>query len=130
MLKPITKLMNYSRTKMFSNFRSTKVKAVLFIGMLCSANTAMALTLQQAKQQGLIGEANNGYVASVQSQPTAKVKQLVDDTNQKRKLGYQQISQQNNISIEEVTALGRAKAKQKTLPGYYFQTKAGEWIKK
>ena len=130
MLKLITKLMNYSRTKMFSNFHSTKVKAVLFISMLCSANTAMALTLQQAKQQGLIGEANNGYVASVQSQPTAKVKQLVDDTNQKRKLGYQQISQQNNISIEEVTALGRTKAKQKTLPGYYFQTKAGEWIQK
>ncbi len=122
--------MSYSRTKMFSKFHRSVIKTALIISVLCSANTAMALTLQQAKQQGLIGEANTGYVASVQSAPTAKVKQLVDDTNQKRKLGYQQISQQNNMSIEEVTALGRAKAKQKTLPGYYFQTKAGEWIKK
>ncbi|WP_318480235.1 YdbL family protein [Photobacterium leiognathi] len=115
---------------MFSKFHRSVIKTALIISVLCSANTAMALTLQQAKQQGLIGEANTGYVASVQSAPTAKVKQLVDDTNQKRKLGYQQISQQNNMSIEEVTALGRAKAKQKTLPGHYFQTKNGEWIKK
>ncbi len=59
---------------MFSKFHRSVIKTALVISVLCSANTAMALTLQQAKQQGLIGEANTGYVASVQSAANSESK--------------------------------------------------------
>ncbi|MCG3865239.1 MULTISPECIES: YdbL family protein [unclassified Photobacterium] len=99
-------------------------------GLLLLSSVAHALTLQQAKQQGLIGEANNGYVASVQPTPSPSLMALINSVNNKRQQGYLQISKKNNLSLDEVSSMAQKKAVKKTLPGHYFQTKTGAWVKK
>ncbi|PSV27121.1 YdbL family protein [Photobacterium sp. GB-56] len=112
-------------TKMYFKF----VLSVLS-GLLLLSSVAHALTLQQAKQHGLIGEANNGYVASVQPTPSPSLRALINSVNNKRQQGYLHISKKNNLSLDDVTSMAQEKAVKKTLPGQYFQTKTGDWVKK
>lgn len=110
--------------------KSFKFVLSVLTGLVLLSSVAHALTLQQAKQQGLIGEANNGYVASVQPTPSPSLKALIDSVNNKRLQGYLQISKKNNLSLDDVTSMAQEKAVKKTLPGQYFQTKTGDWVKK
>lgn len=125
MLKPIMKLMSYLMIKMYF-----KYVLLVLAGLMLLSSAAHALTLQQAKQQGLIGEANNGYVASVQPTPSPSLRTLIDTVNQRRQQGYLHISKTNNLTLDNVSSMAQKKAVKKTLPGHYFQTKTGDWVKK
>ena len=88
---------------------------------------AFALDLDQAKQQGLVGETNSGYLAAVK--PSGDVDALVSSVNGKRKAHYQKIAQQNGITLEQVEARAGLKAIEKTPAGQFVNTGAG-WQKK
>ena len=64
-----------------STLRSFIVAALLILG----AQPAFAIDIDQAKSQGLVGEANTGYIAAVQLPASAEVKALIADVNTKRK---------------------------------------------
>jgi uncharacterized protein YdbL (DUF1318 family) len=96
--------------------------------VLLSAVPAFALSLDEAKQQGLVGEQPDGYLGA-RSQDDA-VKSLVSEVNNKRKELYQQIAAKNNTPVGAVEALAGEKAIEKTDKGNYVQTKAGAWVKK
>ncbi|WP_299013232.1 YdbL family protein [uncultured Photobacterium sp.] len=102
---------------------------VLLFAIFISAN-AFALDLQQAKNQGLIGEANTGYVAAVTSTPSSAVRQLISSVNALRKERYKKIAVSHGLTTAEVGRLAYKKAIEKTEPGHYFQNAAGKWIQK
>ncbi|WP_105167119.1 YdbL family protein [Pseudoalteromonas sp. T1lg23B] len=102
-------------------------KLLVTIAALGMAFSAWALTLDSAKDQGLVGETANGYLAVVSN--AAQVQALIDDINAKRKAKYQQLAKQNGISLSQVELLAGKKAIEKTAKGHYVQVN-GSWVKK
>ncbi|MCW8329425.1 YdbL family protein [Photobacterium sp. SDRW27] len=102
---------------------------VLFFAIFISAN-AYALDLQQAKDQGLIGEANTGYIAAVTSNVSGEVRQLIAKVNNHRKERYKKIAVSHGLTTTEVGRLAHKRAIEKTEPGNYYQNAAGKWLKK
>lgn len=104
------------------------LKFALIASLLIFSMQALALGLDAAKNQGLVGEQPNGYLGVVKSTPVAV--QLVSDINGKRHQAYERIAQQNGITVEQVEKLAGQKAITKTRPGNYIKTPSGQWVKK
>ncbi|CAM4019513.1 YdbL family protein [Pseudoalteromonas byunsanensis] len=102
-------------------------KILVTIAALGMAFSAWALTLDSAKDQGLVGETASGYLAAVSN--GAQVQELIDDINAKRKTKYQQLAKKNGISLSQVEALAGKKAIEKTAKGHYVKVN-GRWLKK
>ena len=107
--------------------------------LLCLAllpAAAFALTLDDAREQGLVGEDWTGYVAAVSATPSADVQALVADVNAKRKAVYEKIAKQNSTAQDPVTAddiarVGAPKVFEKAPAGTYIRTAEGQpWKKK
>ena len=103
-------------------------KLLLILALLGPAS-ALAADLQQAKNDGLVGEQLNGYLGLIGANAPAEVRALIADVNAKRKAKYQSIATQNSASLETVELLAGKKAIEKTRPGHYIQSAAG-WKKK
>ncbi len=101
--------------------------SVMFV-VLVMAFPAMAISLQDAKQQGLVGEMQNGYLGEVVK--SAEVSNLVKNVNKKRKQVYISLARKNKLSLEQVSSLAAEKAIKKTVSGHYIQNTHGKWIKK
>lgn len=91
---------------------------------------AWAIDLQSAKDQGLVGEANNGYLAAVQKPASAEVKALISDVNAKRKAQFEKTAANTNTTQLQVSNRFYQLAVQRTKPGHYYQDKSGRWKKK
>jgi len=105
----------------------------VFLALLISmmaVSVAVASALAQPKANGLIGEQANGYIGLVTKDVPADIKKLVDETNAKRKAGYQKIARKQGTSLSEVEKVGGNTAFQKTLKGNYYQDAGGAWRKK
>jgi uncharacterized protein YdbL (DUF1318 family) len=102
------------------------IMTVLFL-LLCG-QTALALDLQTAKAQGLVGETPSGYLAQVQS-GNGETAQLVHSINAQRKQEYEKIAQRNKTSLQAVEQLAGQQAMDKTPGGQYILVN-GTWIKK
>ncbi|XQW86757.1 YdbL family protein [Thalassotalea piscium] len=104
-------------------------KKLSYAFLACTlAFSAWAISLDDAKQKGLVGEMPNGYLGVVVDSPEAR--SLADSINQKRKSIYINLARKNKITMQQVTALAGAKAIAKTQPGHYIQNSAGAWVKK
>lgn len=102
----------------------------LLIGIVAStfiASAAFALSLDDAKQQGLVGEQITGYLGTVKA--TAEASALVADINGKRKAKYREIAQRNGASLESVEKLAGKTAIEKTAAGHYINLGNG-WQQK
>ncbi|WP_076537603.1 YdbL family protein [Shewanella sp. UCD-KL21] len=109
---------------------NTKIMALvltLLLGLTLSSNAA-ALTLQQAKDQGLVGEQTNGYLGLVVNNNDAKA--LMTEVNGKRKLHYQKIAKKNKLSTEDVAARAAQKAIAAARKSHFIQTPKGKWTQK
>ena len=107
-------------------FKSFVISALAIVALVSSA-CALALDLQIAKQQGLVGETESGYLAVVTG--GAEAKQLVADINAQRRAEYERIAKQNGISVASVEALAGKKAIEKTPAGMLVNV-GGQWQKK
>ncbi|GAA6183365.1 hypothetical protein NBRC116595_06130 [Aliiglaciecola sp. NS0011-25] len=101
--------------------RITMLSTLLF----CSA--VFALELDDAKQSGLVGEQDNGYLGAVVNR--SDVMELVGEINVKRKAKYIELANKNNISLAQVEKLAAKKAFEKTAKGHYIKYD-GDWVKK
>ncbi|MCJ8271003.1 MAG: YdbL family protein [Psychrosphaera sp.] len=90
--------------------------------------SAFAMSLQDAKRQGKVGEQPSGYLGVVVS--NAEVITLVKKVNNKRKQLYIKMARKNKISLKQVAALAGEKALKKTASGNYIKNAAGKWVKK
>jgi len=104
------------------------VRYALLVLMLAFSAQALALDLDAAKSQGLVGEQPNGYLGLVKATPEAV--ELVSEVNEKRRQAYERIAGENGITVEQVEALAGQKAIKKTVGGNYVKTPSGQWIRK
>ena len=102
--------------------------SIALASLLFSACLFAAITLDAAKQQGLVGEQLNGYLGAVNS--TSEVQALIKDINAKRKKAYLKIAKKNQLTLDQVAALAAKKAIEKTPAGQYVQRADGSWTKK
>lgn len=98
--------------------------------LLSLSFSVWAIDLDEAKNSGLVGELNNGYLGYVVAAPSADTRALVEDINAKRKQFYQQTAAKTGATLEQVAATAYQKAVAKTDAGNYYQNSAGQWVKK
>lgn len=103
------------------------VFALLFSVVVCPG-FLFALSLEEAKSKGLVGEDPSGYLGAVQQSP--EVMQLIKDINSRRRAKYEQIAQQNGTPVAAVEALAGKKAIEKTPSGEFVKSASGQWVKK
>ena len=88
----------------------------------------LALSLEEAKTRGLVGEKRNGYLGAVN--PSSQEAQVVvNEINQKRRQAYEEIASRNKTPLATVEALAGEKAIQNTKPGYFVEGPGG-WTTK
>ncbi|MCX0500376.1 YdbL family probable chaperone protein [Erwinia billingiae] len=104
-----------------------KLKALALVFLLLSP-AAMALTLDEARQQGLVGETLSGYIAAVTQ--NADVQALVDRINQGRQQQYQALALRNNMTAAEVGRIAGQKLVERAAAGQYVRGINGQWLKK
>ncbi|MCZ4058460.1 YdbL family protein [Pantoea sp. LMR881] len=87
-----------------------------------------ALTLDDARQQGRVGETLSGYLAArQQDNDTLK---LVKRINAGRAAQYQRVAQQNNLATSVVAAIAGQKLVSRAGPGEYVRGINGQWLQK
>lgn len=102
----------------------------VFVLTLLLVPAAFAITLQEAKSQGLVGEQRDGYVGFVVTEVPTTVAELVLQVNNERRQRYQQIAKENGIAVEQVQALAYQQAVDATQSGHYLLNASGVWVKK
>jgi uncharacterized protein len=105
-----------------------KILVLLTTCLLLIMQPAFAIDLQQAKDQGLVGETTTGYLEAVSS-PSPEIKALIQSINAQRKAKFQEIATSNNTSLETVEKLAGKKAIEKSDTGAYIKID-GSWLKK
>ena len=70
--------------------------------LLFAFQGAWAIDIQTAKEQGLVGEANTGYLAAVGT-PSAEVKALIAEVNEKRKAEFERTAQKTGATLVPVS---------------------------
>lgn len=91
---------------------------------------ASALTLEEAKAQGFVGERPDGFVGIVDPKAPAAVRALVEEVNAKRRTAYQEIAHKNGVPFEAVAALAGKKLIEKTPPGQWVMDEKGQWVRR
>lgn len=89
---------------------------------------ARALTLDEARVQGLVGELPNGYVAARHSAPG--VTDLVDSINRQRRQRYRQIAQQTDVPLAAVEQQAGQALIERLPPGVWYMNTQNQWVQK
>lgn len=100
---------------------------MFMLGLLVPLSAA-AISLDEAKNQGLVGEKPDGYLGVVRASP--EVDRLANDINQKRRERYTEIAKQNGTGMIEVEVLAGKTAIENTAPGKLVLRPDGSWVKK
>lgn len=98
--------------------------------LLLALSSAWAIDINDAKTQGLVGEANTGYLAAVREPVSDEVKALISSVNAKRKAHFEKTARNTNTTMAQVGNRFYELAVQKTTVGRYYQDASGRWIKK
>lgn len=112
------------------NVLNSKLALLFALVLGFGANLALALTLDEAKAQGLVGEKVDGYIAAVTASPSAEVQQLITSTNNGRRQVYNDLAQKNGITVEQVGIVSAEKLRANAKSGEYIQQPSGQWQKK
>ncbi len=96
--------------------------------LVMGIGSAWALSLDEAKAKGLVGEKPDGYLGVVSG--GGEVQALANDINQKRRQAYEDIARRNGTKLKDVEVLAGDKAIQQTKPGLMIQSPSGQWIRK
>lgn len=108
----------------------TMKKIIATVGLLFMLQNAWAIDIQDAKDQGLVGESKTGYLAAVSTPASAEVRALIADVNQKRKEQFTETASKTGVTVEQVAFRFYELAVQKTEAGHYYQDSSGGWKKK
>ncbi|EFA4520037.1 TPA: YdbL family protein [Escherichia coli] len=106
--------------------KRTLLLCAFLVGLVSS--NVMALTLDEARTQGRVGETLNGYLGALKTD--AETQALVNDINAARKANYQQLAKKNNISVDDIARLAGQKLVARAKPGEYVQGINGKWVRK
>ena len=99
----------------------------LALALLGAAPAAQAITLDEAKARGYVGERYDGYLALVDQSAPAEVRALVEEVNAKRRARYAEIAQKRGVPVEAVGKLTAEKVINQAAPGTFVMTPKGAW---
>ncbi|MBP2298507.1 YdbL family protein [Azospirillum picis] len=85
--------------------------------------------LGAAKAAGQIGERPDGLVGAVPGAPAA-AQALAEQVNAQRLARYRQIAQSNGTALDKVQAVAGQQLVERTPPGQFVLTPAGQWQRK
>ncbi|BAN96473.1 hypothetical protein E05_17070 [Plautia stali symbiont] len=105
-----------------------KRKGIALLLALLLVPSAWALTLDQARQQGRVGETLSGYIAARQQDDETLA--LVKRINEGRSQQYQRVAQQNNLTTAEVARIAGEKLVNRAGSGEYVRGINGQWVQK
>jgi uncharacterized protein YdbL (DUF1318 family) len=105
-------------------------KFLITMFMVFAVQSAWAIDIHAAKDQGLVGESKSGYLAAVKSPANDDVKALIADVNRKRKAQFEKTAQKTSTTMAQVQNRFYELAIQKTHAGHYYQDAGGKWVKK
>ena len=105
-----------------------KTIALITAFLIFSALPVYAIELQDAKSQGLVGEAPSGYLEAVTA-PSAEIQALITSINSQRKAKYQEIATENKTTLQTIEQLAGQKDIEKSSTGSYIKHN-GSWQKK
>ena len=108
--------------------RRRLIALVVVLGCVAGGQPLFALSLDEAKSQGLVGEKTNGYLGVVVP-GNAEAAALAKEINQKRRQAYEEIARRDGENLAAVETIAGEKAIQKTKPGNYVEGPGG-WVKK
>ena len=91
---------------------------------------AFGITLDEAKQQGLLGERPDGYLGLANLSSLPDTVNLMKDINRKRRDVYKGIAEKNGTALSAVEALAGKKAIEKTPSGQLIMQPDGTWLSK
>ena len=100
------------------------------LALVLMIQNAWAIDLRDAKAQGLVGEANTGYLAAVAAPASAEVRALIAEVNAKRKDEFERTAAKTGTTVAQVANRFYEIAVQKTEAGHYYQDATGAWKKK
>ena len=103
-------------------------KLSLLVVAICMSFSASAISLDQAKQRGLVGEMPDGYLGVVVA--NNDVNTLVATVNKKRKDIYINLARKNKITLQQISQLAGDKSIAKTKVGHFIKNASGQWVKK
>lgn len=90
-------------------------------------NTALAqLSLDQARNQGLVGERRNGLLGIIQN--SGGVAALVERVNAERLAQYRQIADSTGAPLASVQQRAGAQLIQRARPGWFVESASGGWV--
>ena len=115
--------------KTLKSIKKCLLRLAMMLG-LGHASLALALTLDEAKAQGLVGERPDGYIAAVAAAPSEAVTALVSSTNDGRRKVYADLAQRNGITVQAVGVVSGEKLQGSTPAGQYIQLPNGQWQQK
>ncbi|MBI6547322.1 YdbL family protein [Xenorhabdus lircayensis] len=105
-----------------------KKAGVMFLLSLLFSSFSVGMTLNEAKQQGLVGETFSGYLASVKN--TQGAQSVVRKINDEREKKYAEIAAQNNMTTDQVAKIAGEKLVNRAGSGEYVLGINGNWVKK
>jgi hypothetical protein len=103
------------------------LRAFALLAIWALAQPVMALDLDGAKRQGILGEQADGYVGVVKPSPAAA--ELARDINEKRRQSYQDLAKRNGVSADSVARLAGQKLIDRASSGEYVR-QGSEWVRK
>jgi uncharacterized protein YdbL (DUF1318 family) len=102
----------------------TLVMVVIGFG---ATSPARALSLNDAKAQGLLGEQSNGYLGVVPGNANAQVSALIQKINAKRRAAYQSVANSNGTTLKSVEGVAGIKLLGRVQSGQWFMGSQGKW---
>ena len=107
-----------------------KGRSLLFIAVFFSLfiTHLSALTLDEARTQGRVGETLSGYIAPVKQD--AESLALVQKINQARTASYHQLAMENHLKPDDVARLAGQKLVARAKAGEYVRGINGQWLRK
>ncbi len=109
--------------------RIPHVLAGAFLALVFSL-PAHALSLDEAKQQGLVGERATGYLGIVTGAPSADLKRMVDEINQKRRSLYLDSASKAGVAVDIMEMRTGQRLQERAPAGEYIQDQNGQWQRK
>jgi uncharacterized protein YdbL (DUF1318 family) len=103
------------------------LRSALTLVLVLIAVPALAVDLDTAKRQGLVGEQADGYIGAVRQTPEAA--ELVRTVNAQRRQSYQDLAKRNGVSVESVATLAGKKLIDRAGRGEYVKD-GGRWVQR
>ncbi|MCP5361751.1 MAG: YdbL family protein [Hyphomicrobiales bacterium] len=110
------------------NILSGGLSLIVVSVVMLVALPVLAIDLQSARTEGLVGELPTGYVKALGG--GAEISALVSEINDKRKQEYERISRENGQPVDIVAKLAAEQIIAKLPSGAKYQDTSGNWQKR